>query len=151
MLYTTRNPEDAKKFVDSLPITEQEKEELKQFFPVMTEFMKEIKEKKGLNSKGGERWFSERLVSKINESEQILARFFGGFSENPVGNATKFLMVQSVVTAEIIIIGKNCGVSNQTVLGLEKYCEFMNSLVNKYSGIDDIIGDNDDNSRMNPV
>lgn len=148
MLYTTRNPREAEKFVDALPFDENEKIELKSFFPVLTDFMAEIRKNKGLNSKGAERMFSERILKKVKESEEILARFFSGFNEDAVGAATKFLMIQSSVASECVQIGKDYKVSEKTILGLEKYCDFMNSLVSKYSGIDDLLDEDDSNTKV---
>jgi uncharacterized protein YutE (UPF0331/DUF86 family) len=147
MLYTTRNPREAEKFVDALPFNEQEKEEMKSYFPVLTEFMNEIKGKKGLNSKSGERWFSERILSKVKESEELLARFFSGFQDDTRGMATKFVMLQSTVLTETLKLGKEAGVSAQTLAGIERYCDFMNGLVSKYSGIDDILDQDEDETK----
>ena len=111
MLYTTRNPKDATKVIDSLPFSENEKEELRSYLPILSDFMKEIKSKKNLNSKGGERWFSERINGKLVESEEILSRFFSGQTEDLRGMAAKFLFLQATVLTETVKLGRELDMS----------------------------------------
>lgn len=139
MLYTTRDQRQAEKFIDNMPFSEEEKAEIKSYFGTLSNYMDEIKNGKGLNSKGGERWIIKRIEEKFLETESLLNRFFSDLSLSPTGEAAKFLLVQSAITAELVKLGKEANVSEETLVGLQKYCELMNGLVTKYSGIDDLL------------
>ena len=148
MLYSTRNPKEAEKFVELLPINEYEKEEMRSYFPIISNYMAELVKSRGLNSKGGEKWFSQRILSLVQQTEEIISRFFVGSADSPIELAKKFLLIQSAVVSETLALGKECGVSPETLNGLERYGEFMNSLVSKYSGIDELLNLNDENGRQ---
>jgi uncharacterized protein YutE (UPF0331/DUF86 family) len=139
MFYTTRDPIQAEKFVKNMPFSEEEKAEIKSYFSTISNYMDEIKKGKALNSKGGERWIIKRIEEKLAETESLLRRFFSDLDLSPAGQAAQFLLMQSAITAELIKLGKESNVSEETLVGLEKYCELMNGLVKKYSGIDELL------------
>lgn len=133
MFYTTRNPKEAELFIERLPITEEEKAEIKSYLPAMNEFMNEIKLKKSLNSKGGEFWINTRVEEKIKETQSIYSRFFSGLDCSHDGLMSKLLLIQASITSEILQIGIDAGVSNQTLVKVNQYCDFLSDLSIKYS------------------
>jgi hypothetical protein len=134
MLYTTRNPGDAFKFIDSLPIHDHDKVRLTQFFPVMTKLLEELKESKFVNAKGGERWFVMRLETKIQEAQETVQSMLRGMKPEDLAVA-QFIASQNAVATATLELAKECKASPEVLSGINQYCEFMNELVREYMGM----------------
>ena len=128
MIFTTRNPIEAINFIDKLPISEEDKAEIKAYFPAMSALMNELKSNLGSNSRGIEKLFSSKMRSKLNQLEQLVHRFMPD-----VSNGDKIFIIQSELTRELIQIGEENGVSRETLSKIRDYCNFMSELAKRYS------------------
>ena len=141
MIFTTRDPREADRFVNSLPFSDEEKAQIKTFFPTIEELMVQMKKNKGFNSKGGERWFVGRLQTKVqNAMENIEDR--PGVS--PI--VLQFLASQIACMEETMAIVKECDCDDDLTGNLRLFVQLLEQIWAKYT---DSNQDDDTNEDFN--
>jgi hypothetical protein len=135
MIFSTRNSAEALNLVNTLPLEDFEKGQIVAHFGTMTALMEEMKESKSLNSKGGERWFMQRLVEKVSQAQTQVGTLLAGLEGEEL-NRAMFLASQNSASLAVLELAQECKASPAVISGLEEYCELMNSLAKKYSGFD---------------
>jgi hypothetical protein len=131
MIFTTRNPRDAERFVNNLPFTEEEKNTIKSFFTTTEAFMVEMKRSKTFNSKGGERWFGMRLQNKAMEFVNNVHRT--PEMDEMEHSKLQFIAAQMGCSQATMDIAKECECSDELSSQLQKYVDFINHLYVKYT------------------
>lgn len=131
MIFTTRNLNEALRFIELLPFTEEEKERIKGFFPIQTRFMEDMKNNKSLNSKGGERWFMERMQKTVEKTLGQVSQLLRGLEGEELKRA-QMVASQNALSVATLEMAREIGSSSEVLRGLEDHVDFMNHLMRKY-------------------
>lgn len=134
MIFTTRDPSEALKFISCLNFEEEEKNQIAAFIPLMTQLMEEMKRSKKVNSKGGERWFASRLERKVAEAQNTIGVMLAGLDGEDLARA-KVMASQNAAAGAVLDLARECEASSETLKGLSDYKDTIIALFQKYSGI----------------
>lgn len=134
MIFTTRDPREAERFVNKLPFTDEEKTQIKSFFNTTEELMHQMKKSKSFNSKGGERWFAARLQSRA--MDKINSMVLSPELTDMDVMKTQFLAGQIGCSEATMEIAKECECDESLTHDLQRYVDFLNQLFEKYTSGD---------------
>lgn len=133
MLYTTRDPREAERFVNNLPFEDDEKAQIKSHFSTIEELMVQMKASKHFNSKGGERWFVSKVSSR-GQQEAANAKRTPDMDDDDF-MAAQFIAGQFGCCDAVREIAKECNCSEDLQNRLNQYLELLNQIFEKYTGI----------------
>ena len=126
MLFTTRDPREADRFVNQLALTDEEKTQIKSFFDTTTEFLVQMKNSKTFNSKGGERWFASKVGHAGLQAAQEVVRTPDMDDDDFM--AAQFIAGQFGCNDAVTQIAKECNCSEDLTHRLQLYSSLLNQI-----------------------